>query len=423
MTSLFRNILVPGAAGIAAGALQLAVLAPAWAETSTDFEPAGFVAGQSVDDLQPDGTTIAPPMSFGNSCREAWFVPTAATDEEIVDLGSDPHGKVWRMSTSVSSGPLGQSPHSPRNSDIAGESPSLPNDACGPSTTQSYYAEFEFNAATGAAQSGMRMLISANSSDTRQATIELKDSGSGFDVGYYSTGDGCTFPFTEVATGLSYDWHRIGVEIQFNPGLASGTVGSAGAEGNDVVNVYVDNVLSATSTTWESCVGARVVDQILFETRDENTDFAGGGFYFDNVLVTDACPDGHCQAIDHYACYDVQELSRLPRTTVTLRDQFGPPEDQDPDTVRVGKAQVLCTPVDKNGEGIIAGDLQLVCYDTYEHNKADENVKVSNQFGEQKLRVKQRVAVCVPSTQELLPGHPGHRHHHVWWQPRGPHHH
>lgn len=266
-----------------------------FAGTYTDFEPVGFVDGASVDDRQPDGTTISPPMSFVNSCREAWFVPTAGTDEEIVDLGAG--GKVWRLSNAVDGGLLGQNPHSPRNPDaISGETASLSNDACAPSTTPNYYAEFKIKSATDAAQSGMHFLISANSSDTRQGTLDVSDDGTGLNLGYYSTADGCnSFPFHPVASSLAYDvWHTVGMEIFFVGGLASGTVGAAGAEGNDVVNIYVDGILSLTSTTWESCVGARVVDQLLFETRDESAGNAGGGVYIDDVLVNDVCPEGHC---------------------------------------------------------------------------------------------------------------------------------
>jgi len=301
------------------GGFQIAV-----ASTFTDFEPAGFVDGQSVNDLEPDGTTIVPPMSFGNSCREAWFVPTAVTDEEIVDLGADPHGKVWRMSTAVDSGSLGQNPHSPRNPGvISGESPSLPNDACGSSTTSNFYSQVDFRSVTGSAQPGLMFLIDANSSDTRQAVVQIVDNGaSGFDLTYFPTANGCFFPGEKIQEGinlspsaatnalftdhtvtatvfnvsdLSYtDWHTLGIEIFFVPGLASGIVGQPGAEGNDIVNIYVNGLLVHTSTTWESCVGARVVDQLLFETRNEDISHDGNGLYFDNVLVTDVCPEGNC---------------------------------------------------------------------------------------------------------------------------------
>jgi hypothetical protein len=282
------------------------------ADTFTDFEPVGFADGDSVDDLQPDGTTIAPPMSFGNSCREAWFVPTAGTDEEIVDLATVPdqpgldadiHGKVWRLSNGAASGALGQNPHSPRNpDDVSGETGSLPNDACGPSSTANYYAQVDFRSVTGAHQEGsddgpgpMRLAVVANSSDTRQAFLYITDNGSGLDLTYFETADGCLFPATEVATGLSYsDWHTLGIEILFNDGLGSGVVGSAGATGNDVVNIYVNSQLVHTGTTWESCVGSRVVDQLLFETRNHDEAFLGGGLYFDNVLITDVCPPGNC---------------------------------------------------------------------------------------------------------------------------------
>lgn len=288
------------------------------AETFTDFEPPGFVVGQSVDDLEPDGNTIVPPMSFGNSCREAWFIPIAGTDEEVVDLSPDPHGKVWRISTAVDSGASGQNPHSPRNSGvISGETVSLPNDSCGPSTTSNFYGQVDFRSVTGSAQAGLEFVIDANSSDTRQAFVRLVDNGvSGFDLTYVQTADGCTFPNTPIASDLSYtDWHTLGIEILFVDGLASGTAGQPGAEGNDIVNICVDGILVHTGTSWESCIGARVVDQLLFETSNENPSFAGNGLYFDNVLVTDVRPVGNCNLI-------VQSIGLSPAfaTNVVLTD-------------------------------------------------------------------------------------------------------
>ena len=144
----------------------------------------------------------------------------------------------------------------------------------------------------------MEFIIDANSSDTRQAFVRIVDNGvSGFDLTYVQTADGCTFPNTLIATDLSYtDWHRLGIEIFFVDGLASGTAGQPGAEGNDIVNIYVDGCLVHTGSSWESCIGARVVDQLLFETSNENPSFDGNGLYFDNVLVTDLCPVGNCNS-------------------------------------------------------------------------------------------------------------------------------
>jgi hypothetical protein len=115
--------------------------------------------------------------------------------------------------------------------------------------------------------------------------------------------------------------------------------------------------------------------------------------------------------VDHYTCYDAQEVTRFQQRNVTLDDQFGPP-----DTMKVRKPTSLCTPVDKNGEGINFAPFHLVCYDVDENDSANVIVEVTNQFGEQKLRVKNRQTLCVPSTKEIISkGPPDHHHGHHWW--------
>jgi hypothetical protein len=139
------------------------------------------------------------------------------------------------------------------------------------------------------------MSANANSGDTRHAYTRIVDDGTGFDIEFVDTVNGCAFNFTPLDLNLSYtDWHTIGIEVFFEDGLASGVPNSAGAEGNDQVNLYVNNQLVHSGTTWESCVGPRSVDRILFDHPETNAGFLGGGLFIDNVLVTDLCPVGNC---------------------------------------------------------------------------------------------------------------------------------
>jgi hypothetical protein len=263
----------------------------------TDFEPAGFVPGESVNNLQPDGLDASPPIGFGNNCVQAWFVPRIDTDEEVEDVSAlfPSHGKVWRFSNGTNDGTLGQAPHSANSGDIHGETGANNEAGCGPVTTPKYYAEFQFSSATGSSQTGYRMSANANSGDTRHAYTRIVDDGTGFDIEFVDTVNGCAFNFTPLDLNLSYtDWHTIGIEVFFEDGLASGVPNSAGAEGNDQVNLYVNNQLVHSGTTWESCVGPRSVDRILFDHPETNAGFLGGGLFIDNVLVTDLCPVGNC---------------------------------------------------------------------------------------------------------------------------------
>ena len=275
------------------------ILAPSSAAQSlTDFEPAGFADGESVHNHAPDGTNPAPPISFGNNCVQAWFVPTAGTDEQVADLtGSDPaHQNVWRFSQGAQDGSLGQSPHSANSGLVSGESGALSDSGCGAPTTGDYYAQFDFRSSLSVAQPNLRISAAANSGDTRHAFVRILDDGAGLDLTFFETTDGCQFQAANIDANLPHgEWHTLGIEIFFVDGLAAGSPGVAGAVGNDVVNIYLDGYRVHTGTSWESCVGARSVDRILFESPEIiPSQLVGGGLYFDNVLVSDLCPEGFC---------------------------------------------------------------------------------------------------------------------------------
>lgn len=73
------------------------------------------------------------------------------------------------------------------------------------------------------------------------------------------------------------------------------------------------------------------------------------------------------------------------------------------DHVQVHKPREICAPVDKNGEGVLNPRDHLVCYDVISREQVNALVRVTNQFGEQKLRVKHKVMrLCVPSLKERL---------------------
>lgn len=142
----------------------------------------------------------------------------------------------------------------------------------------------------------------ASSHDTRQGYVRIVDDGSSnfdllfFDVEAVESGGNCTATsrFRGTAIDLNLDpslWHQLGIEIFFQDGLAGD------GSGNDIVNVYVDQTLVHTGTTWEACIGARSVDRLLFEAGGDTEleDHLGNGLYFDQILVTDLCPnDGRC---------------------------------------------------------------------------------------------------------------------------------
>jgi hypothetical protein len=108
--------------------------------------------------------------------------------------------------------------------------------------------------------------------------------------------------------------------------------------------------------------------------------------------------------LDHYKCYKAKDLKnpKFDSTTVSLTDQFGV-NDGDFD---VKKPFLFCTPVDKNGEGIINEVDHLTCY-KIKGPKLDKlqrpNVQVVNQLGTLHLNAKKPFLLCVPSEKMVLP--------------------
>ena len=251
----------------------------AQAEMICDFEASGFTVGNTVDNHLPDGTLAVPPVDYTNWTPPAWATVGSrrngyTADEEIVDIGGS-HGKVWRYSPGGEDGLLGQTPKSPHDGFVAGETGALNDAGMGAPTTNVFYGQFDFRSVTMAAQTDMAIRACAASMDQRHGYVRILDSGAGLDVGFWNAPLGV---YDTVTTGLSYtDWHTLGINVIFNDGLD-----------NDVVDVYVNGGLLYTGPSWESYYTgyAESVDRLSFDTY-LNTSFLGGGLYIDNVLIDD----------------------------------------------------------------------------------------------------------------------------------------
>jgi len=109
--------------------------------------------------------------------------------------------------------------------------------------------------------------------------------------------------------------------------------------------------------------------------------------------------------VNHYKCYDAKETKGTPKfekRLVTLSD----PNFGESKVFEVKKPKHLCTPVDKNNEGIIDKENHLMCYDLKkikdEPKFEKRNVFTNNQFEPEDLEVKKEHQLCVPSTKEIL---------------------
>jgi hypothetical protein len=108
-----------------------------------------------------------------------------------------------------------------------------------------------------------------------------------------------------------------------------------------------------------------------------------------------AAPDPFGGKFNHYQCYDAVDWSKLPEGAYKTKDQFASNE------VKIVKPLFLCNPVDKNGEGIPAPEVHLLCYEV-EQAKPDTStysVIVGNQVEENRYAVRKPHVLCVPSTK------------------------
>jgi len=101
--------------------------------------------------------------------------------------------------------------------------------------------------------------------------------------------------------------------------------------------------------------------------------------------------------LDHFQCYKVTTAPGAPRfqrRTVTLADPSGVT------TATVVRPDSLCTPADKNAEGIPDPAAALVCYRIASRTPTRPHaVVVRNQFGDETLGITRPRTLCVP-TQE-----------------------
>ncbi|ANM28831.1 hypothetical protein ABI59_03245 [Acidobacteria bacterium Mor1] len=110
------------------------------------------------------------------------------------------------------------------------------------------------------------------------------------------------------------------------------------------------------------------------------------------ALIACVAPAFAEEAKDHYKCYDAKPLSSFNGPDVDLVDRFGPTLA---DVVKLDK---LCTPVDKNGEGMVDPNTHLACYSINDDpDFADAQMEIWNQFGEESLRITRAGTLCVPT--------------------------
>jgi hypothetical protein len=125
-----------------------------------------------------------------------------------------------------------------------------------------------------------------------------------------------------------------------------------------------------------------------------------------NLLAQPPAPDNNLINVDHFKCYKVKVTAGTPRLpkgiTVSVADQFNAP----PKIFALKKVKHLCTPVNKNGEGIKNADGHLLCYVAkgvpgQPKHVRRTGVQTNNQFRPEVLRTLKESELCIPSAKTL----------------------
>ena len=279
---------------------------------STSWLPSGAQAGTLAGTV--DGQN-------GWTTRDAFTSATTVGkwDQQVMNV-NDANGnrKVFRMSNAITSSTYSSQVFSATTGQVAGETnaalwnnrgtngsaPLSPAQAGAYAASDTFYSKVAFRSATGAAQAGLALTLSASAkqSTVRMSWLQLQDTGSGFNLNVYDLLGNGTFPSaaTTIASGLSYsDLHTIEMGITFVDGVS--TVGGQ-IYGNDVLKIWLNGSLIHTGSTWESYYytntsernavasgpGPRLqaVDSMLFRvTGTAATGTSGNGFYFEDFAI------------------------------------------------------------------------------------------------------------------------------------------
>jgi cysteine-rich repeat protein len=134
---------------------------------------------------------------------------------------------------------------------------------------------------------------------------------------------------------------------------------------------------------------------------------AGSACSDGNPSTCDVCTSsGYCQGLvcpivlDHYKCYQGSDLGAPPfsKRTVSTSDQISA------EPVLAQRLKYVCTPVDKNGEGINDPAAHLACYQV-KGARLDPRprAQLSSQFQISQFELKKPQLLCVPATKTVLP--------------------
>lgn len=215
--------------------------------------------------------------------------------------------KSLRISNAVTSGTFGDWIFSPSSTHEAGESDAVNSGLSGGTRQNHFEAQFDIGAATTSFQPGAMLAVSPDRGDgSRMSFLRFEDREDGIHV-FFNDYQHNAFVETEIAGGAATTTalnRSVPHTIKFSMDFVDGP-------SNDVVKVYIDNVLAHTGTSWEDyfrdnqpAIAPPTVDSLLFREGGSVTaapEVLGGGFLIDNLSVTTSTIPGTLE-IKKYDC-------------------------------------------------------------------------------------------------------------------------
>ena len=246
---------------------------------------------------------------------------TGDYDHEVIDLNNYPaldglrdqlSDYAFRISNHKISGSFGDMPSAAPSLLSAGESRSINARTGDGAAVKHFVASFDIASLTGSEQPGLKLTVSPdNGIGARQSYVQILDDADGFTVATYDTilgEDGSLgWAYETLVTGLSHaEVHNIKFVMTFNQGFDTTMLDIGGVPTeyklpNDVAEIYVNDELVHTGTSWELYYLAdaeykgidyvpQAISTLLFQTRGtkglDDIPNAGGGFVIDNVYVS-----------------------------------------------------------------------------------------------------------------------------------------
>lgn len=243
-------------------------------------------------DFEPSTYTL------GNINGQDGWTKTGPFDSTVVtnSYGYTAFGtQSLRISNSVTSGSFGDQTFAKPLANAVGEVDST-DGSFSRGTLQSHFeAQFDLASTMTTHQPGMSLSVSPDRGDgSRMSYLRFVDETDGIHVYFddvQGTGTSANFVETDIATLSRSVPHTVKFVMDLKDGAS-----------NDVVKVYIDDVLEITGTSWENYYRydaesvaeptPRIVKTLLFRAAGTAVPTnAGNGFLFDNVSLTSSIPE------------------------------------------------------------------------------------------------------------------------------------